>query len=254
MIKPLIKGLIKKIIYKSRIALINPFLDREVTWKKTIKFLIETRKDLAQQGFKRAKGCFAEFGVQNGESFGVIWEIIHKMDPNNEVFVPEVHAFDSFEGLPASSEISDMHSFVDEGSFNSLGSDVFVKRMKELNLPIENLKIVKGYYSDTLSTEDSDLIPCKNVIFANIDCDYYSSTIEVLDFLKQYLKDGAFLYFDDIGYYNYNPHKGQLKAIDEFNKKNQNCGISRFEGFDGYGRLYVFWEMNLQEKSTEALL
>ena len=158
MIKPLIKDIIKKIISKSKVDLYNPLLDREVTWKKTLNFLIESRKHLEQQGFKRERGCFAEFGVQNGDSFGPIWELINKIDPNNEVFVPEVHAFDSFEGLPSSSETSDKHAFVDKGSFNSLGSDAFVKKMKKLNLPIENLKIVKGYYSETLSKEDGELI------------------------------------------------------------------------------------------------
>ncbi len=54
-----------------------------------------------------------------------------------------------------------------------------------------------------------------------MDVDYYSSTIEALNFVAPILKSGAVFYFDDLYSFFLHPDLGQVKAISEFN----NSGI-----------------------------
>ncbi|OCR92398.1 hypothetical protein [Campylobacter fetus] len=54
-----------------------------------------------------------------------------------------------------------------------------------------------------------------------IDCDLYTSSKTVLDFIAQsdLLQDGTIIAFDDWDLYRANPNKGQRKAFKEFKEK-----------------------------------
>ena len=68
-------------------------------------------------------------------------------------------------------------------------------------------RLVKGYFKDTLPKEE--IYP---IAVAHIDCDLYSSTVEVLEFLKPRLVDGALLLFDDWFCYRGRSDKGERRA------------------------------------------
>jgi hypothetical protein len=75
---------------------------------------------------------------------------------------------------------------------------------------IDNVELVEGWYSKTLPTMGDRI---KEVAFARIDCDMYSSTVDVLNFLSGRLCDGAILYFDD---WTHDASTGETKAFFEF--------------------------------------
>lgn len=60
-----------------------------------------------------------------------------------------------------------------------------------------------------------------------IDCDYYSSTKTILDWLQPMLKSGTIFYFDDYWSFHGHPDYGELRAINEFNKMNQGRILQR---------------------------
>jgi hypothetical protein len=66
----------------------------------------------------------------------------------------------------------------------------------------------------------------------SIDVDYYSSTIAVLNNLKNIKSDlllpNTLIYFDDIQLPNHNPYQGELLAIEEFNSNNHFRKIVNF--------------------------
>ena len=57
----------------------------------------------------------------------------------------------------------------------------------------------------------------RNII--TIDCDLYSSTATVLEWLRPLLRHGTLFYFDDIWAFLGHPEYGEMRAIAEFNAK-----------------------------------
>ena len=138
-----------------------------------------------------------EFGVFNGSTINYISGFTE-----NEVF-----GFDSFEGLPEK-----WRDGYDAGFFDLRG-----------NLPRvrENVRLIKGWFSDTLGPFFEE---CKDkkVAFAHIDCDLYSSTKCILEFLKTRMKDDCIVVFDElVNYPGYDGDTGELKAWNEFITENK---------------------------------
>lgn len=164
-----------------------------------------------------------------------------------------LYGFDSFEGMPESKDNRDLHDVIGVGSFRSIGEEYVKGKLEKAGIPAEQLKLTAGFFEDSLSTKASEIIKERYVCFVNIDTDYYSSTIIVLDWLEPKLFDGALIYFDDIYFYNGNPNKGQLRAIDEFNSRTSSAGLTQALGLDPVGRVYFYWNSRLQEEDSEGL-
>lgn len=58
----------------------------------------------------------------------------------------------------------------------------------------------------------------KEISIVNLDCDYFSSTLLVLENLKQKLRPGIIFYLDDLNSFFRNPDKGMYGAIRKFNE------------------------------------
>lgn len=124
-------------------------------------------------------GLRLEFGVWRGNS---IRRCATKF-PDQHWF-----GFDSFEGFP------------DDGRVD------WQKPFKVIELPDTppNVTLVKGYFSDTL---DAFLTATPGpVAFINVDCDIYSSTVDIFRALEKHahFKPGLIIYFDElINYVDY---------------------------------------------------
>ena len=137
-----------------------------------------------------------EFGVASGNTINYISKFTRDT----------VYGFDSFEGLPEK-----WRDGFDKGAFGRSG-----------NLPPvnKNVKLIKGWFSDTL-------IPFikthnKKVTFIHLDADLYSSTKYILDVLKNYIDDGCIIVFDElVNYPGFDGDTGELKAFYEFITENK---------------------------------
>ncbi|WP_316187574.1 MULTISPECIES: TylF/MycF/NovP-related O-methyltransferase [unclassified Bradyrhizobium] len=138
-----------------------------------------------------ASGHYLEFGVFSG---GTI-RYIAKRKPS-----VTVHGFDSFEGLPSA-----------WGGFN-LGTGAF-SRGGELPKVPGNVVLHKGWFSDTIppwSRQSGGAIA-----FIHIDCDLYSSTVDILTGLAAHMRPGTVVLFDE--YFNYPGwERHEFKAWKEF--------------------------------------
>ena len=121
-----------------------------------------------------------EFGVQNGET---ITALRNSFDSSFEVI-----GFDSFEGLP---EDGPKKSGWPKGAFSTGG-----------NIPVvSGVKFYKGWFKDTLPQYlNDDGGKCKDIALLHIDCDLYSSTTDVLNFLNNNIVAGTFIVFDEWHY------------------------------------------------------
>ena len=130
-----------------------------------------------------------EFGVFSGRTINALAECL----PNQNLW-----GFDSFEGLPET-----WRSDFSQGTFK-------VAAMPEVR---ENVTLIKGWFDKTLPVF-LDMTPGP-VGFVHIDCDLYSSTKTVLTLLKDRLRDGAVIVFDE--YFNYPGwEQHEYKAFSEF--------------------------------------
>ena len=104
-----------------------------------------------------------------------------------------------------------------EKNKNFFSEENFQKKFKNNK---EIITIIPGYYEESLKKfklkEEHE-----KIALAYIDCDFYSSTTEVLNWLKNNLCHGMILAFDDWDLYFGDPQRGQKKAFIEF-KNNQN--------------------------------
>lgn len=130
---------------------------------------------------------YLEFGVHEGRTLR--WWSEHVTAPGARFL-----GFDSFDGLPA-----DWHDDAPAGSFR-------VDRRPRLADP--RVEIVPGWFSATLPGRE---LPPHDELVVNVDCDLYSSTREVLDWLEDHLRPGTLVYFDDLF-----DHDAELRAVWEW--------------------------------------
>lgn len=134
------------------------------------------------------EGLILEFGVNWGTTIRQLAALTER----------EVHGFDSFEGLPEPWEGEKA------GSYSTFGTLPRVPKTVILH---------KGWFRDTLPTFFAST--SQPVALANIDCDLYSSTVEVLAHIGPLLRPGSILLFDEFfGYRNWQNH--EYRAFGEY--------------------------------------
>lgn len=144
-------------------------------------------------------GIWAEFGVFTGKTINYI----SKFTEN------KVYGFDTFEGLPDQWDVSNdciiekgYYSFEDYSKKNNI--------YKKLPIVNENVLLIKGEFKNTL--KDHLKLP---ISFMHVDCDTYSSTVDIFRDTTENIMNGCVLVFDEfINYPNY--HKHEYKAFMEW--------------------------------------
>ena len=135
-----------------------------------------------------AKVLYLEFGVWKGASLQY-WS---KLLTNPE---SQLYGFDSFEGLPEYWQLD-----CPKGAFSTNG------QMPAFSDP--RVHLVKGLFQETLPHYK---LPPHDVLVVNLDADLYSSTIYVLNTLRDAIVQGTYLIFDE-----FSDRLNELRAFDEF--------------------------------------
>ena len=226
---------------------------RDAAFIRTLRHLYEVDRRWKSRGSAAGLplGNYFEFGVWNGKSMEVFWKALGYA-ASGERKDWRLFGFDSFEGLPEPEGAADAHPFVGKGAFKSSGVDQVSASLTKAGIPADRVKLVAGFYENSLTPELKASLGLTKASVVNIDVDYYSSTMTVLNWIESLLFDGSIVYFDDILFYNGNPHKGQLRAIREFNETRKDAGLYQERGLDPLGRVYVYWK-NDAGSSSEKL-
>jgi hypothetical protein len=152
--------------------------------------------------FNGITGDYAEFGCCGANTFCIAYKIATGNGIHGSNSPIHFWAFDSFQGLPASSGEVDEHPVWREGTMSTPLED-FHNICRFRGVPRPAYTVVPGFYSETLADRESPR-PGK-ISLAYIDCDMYSSTKDVLNFLMPRLQHGMIIAFDD--YYCYSPER-----------------------------------------------
>lgn len=133
------------------------------------------------------KGCYAEFGVYRGGSFAAALDFISKDDRG---IITECFGFDSFEGFPP--PISSNEQIYKKGTMNETSYEGVYDRLRQMDTGV-SFHLVKGFFNESLSAFG----PLPPISVCLVDCDSYTPTKEVLEYIKGSMRDGSVIIFDD---------------------------------------------------------
>ncbi len=173
---------------------------------------------------------YFEFGCHSGRTFSAAVRAARYL----KMEAAQFYAFDSFQGLPETKKAED--GYFESGTF-STGVDEFVRLVRRLSgLALDRKNIVEGFYDKSLTSELQTRMPKAGVI--HVDVDLYSSTVEVLKFIKPLLVVGTVLIFDDWYCFPPGADKGEARAFREFREANPNFAIEEWKAYSTFGKSF----------------
>jgi hypothetical protein len=155
-----------------------------------------------------------------------------------------LYLFDSFEGLPESPSEVDQRSY--EIALNkrwrpgNMGvepdMDERVRTAVSAILPPERVRVVKGYFEQTLAAH----VPRTRAALVHVDCDLYESSRLVLEemFAKNLVQDGMLLVFDDFNCNRSSPYMGERRALADVFGKQQRYWTSPWFSYGWHAQIF----------------
>jgi O-methyltransferase len=194
-------------------------------------------------------GAIAEFGCYEGFSSLMLADLIGEFnaldDWYTKIFPRHLYVYDSFTGFPKSTNAVDAISYevADSGYWRENedasppGTEEMLRAEFGRRFGPTGWSVVPGMFDQSLAehpiTED--------VAIANLDCDLYASSVEVLDHLlgNRLLPDGAVLLLDDYNCNRANPRFGMRRAMREcFARTDGFYDYSEFLRYGWHGRAF----------------
>lgn len=186
-------------------------------------------------------GYYAEFGIMNGETAINAYRQLRGM-------VTDIFGFDTFSGHPAHQQVDKQHKeyspYFFEGNYSAVSKDFAQTMIRAATLLDDNhIHLYEGKFSDTLPKFNKARFgECGFPICVMVDCDLYSSAVDVFAFLTDVLKTGTWLLIDDYWCYRGDPKLGVRRALDEWLESNGRIGVSLYDNFNAFSRAYICHE------------
>jgi len=139
-----------------------------------------------------------EFGTADGYAFTKMLYATKYLGMDKRVVV---HAFDSFEGMPAAVDAKDQDVIANDNWVQGQFRGRYEELEEYCHRRYNNYSIHKGYFEKTLTDEVLASLKSNLPILVWFDCDYYTSCRTVFERLYPFLPSGCVIYFDD---YNLN--------------------------------------------------
>ncbi len=147
---------------------------------------------------KNIPGDIVECGIGRGRSLLIISalnDILNKAEGGER----KIYGYDSFEGFPEPSKEDDSYRKPKKGEWSTSPSgkynysEEFIKLvLTEAKTPINNLKLTKGFFGESLVNHPNDPIA-----ILHVDGDLYQSYIDTLEHLYPKVSKGGLIVFDD---------------------------------------------------------
>jgi O-methyltransferase len=212
---------------------------------------------LIHQVRNKLYGDYLEFGLCSGSSFlqAYFYNLWLQERLRGGGFLPNLRGvpvyldvlsrtrflgFDSFEGMPAPTEL-DHGSYVEAEL--AVSYEEFQKILRENSVDLTRVRLVKGFFDQTLTAQTRHSLDLKAAAVVHIDSDFYESARRALDFVQDSLIDGAVIIFDDWFLYNGDPTKGEQRAFSEWRARNPDIGASEFM-CSGFSKAFVIHRGN----------
>lgn len=188
---------------------------------------------------KIEQGYYMEFGIMNGNTAIDAWRQLRGP-------VTHIYGFDTFTGHPAQQDSDKKPEYAPyffEGNYSAVSKEFAETNIRQATMiPAENLSLTEGLFSDTLPKFDTSRL-AGFPIAVMVDCDLYSSAVDVFKFLTPILQTGTWLLIDDYWCYRGDPKLGVRKALDEWLATNGKIGVTAYDNFNAYSRAFICHEL-----------
>lgn len=203
-------------------------------------FFVDAFVALSMNGIS---GDYVEFGAYGSKSLSLAHEAITLTGTDRHIW-----AFDSFRGLPPSSDERDFHPRWGQGGTGyglTAGQDDPEKGLEEFHAMCERFGVprdayttVPGWFDETLPALGATGEPV-DIALAYIDCNMYSSTKTVLEFLAPRLKNGMIIGVDDYECWTPDNVSGERLALREFELAHPEWHLRRYRDIHWGGVSFV---------------
>jgi O-methyltransferase len=184
-------------------------------------------------------GDYLEFGVFNGASLSSMYLTAKKHNLKSTRFF----GFDAFMGLPKGSENED--DGVWKKGFYACSFEKMKECLKRKGINPKEINWVKGWYKDTLTDKTIKKFKIKKLGIIFIDCDTYSSSKAVLDFLYPLITEEVILCFDDWKLNDLDIKElGEYKSFNEFLDKHPNLEAKEIKSYNRKSRSFLVKPIN----------
>lgn len=176
-------------------------------------------------------GDYLEFGVFRGALFIHAYKWLAPQFKSMRFI-----AFDSFEGLPEPQGIDNLNHYSSNYHPHEFAcsKEQFLKNLKKTKINLRRIKIIKGWFNETLTAKQAKTYGIKRIAAVWIDCDLYESTVPVLKFITPYITCGTVIVFDDWHSFRNDPNRGEQRACRQWLKRNPKIKLAELFTF-GYG-------------------
>jgi hypothetical protein len=189
--------------------------------------------------FNGIVGDYAEFGSWGGKTFALAYQESRRHGHGARLW-----AFDSFRGFPEPGA-ADEHPEWSEGKM-AISLEEFHAVCAGNGIPREAYSVVPGFYEETLARMSPGDEPA-DIALAYVDCDLYSSTRTVLDFLRPRLKHGMIVAFDDWFCWSATQLSGERKAMLELAAADDRWEWAPYVQYGWHGQSFVIESRELLE-------
>jgi hypothetical protein len=189
---------------------------------------------LAREEAGQSPGDYFEFGLYRGYSFAKAFELCRELGLDDTRFF----GFDSFEGLPRLDPGDEADGRFFHGQF-ACSMQTVEKNLRDAGVDESRVRLVEGYYEDSLSRELKTEFGSKRAAVVLLDCDLYSSTRTALGWLDDLLTAGSILLFDDWFSHGDDMHQGQPRALREFLEARPQLRAEPLGEFPRHGKTFV---------------
>jgi O-methyltransferase len=208
-------------------------------------FISKTNMFRMVREFARYSGIeqafYMEFGIMNGETAVSAYRQLRGI-------VTDIYGFDTFTGHPphqaADKKHSDYVPYFFEGNYKAVSRDFCQEFISAGTLlPKDCIHLYEGKFSQTLPAFDKTELTKKGFpLCILVDCDIYSSAVDVFSFITDIAKSGTWLLVDDYWCYRGDPRLGVRRALEEWERDNGRIGISYYDNFNAFSRAYICYE------------
>jgi O-methyltransferase len=177
-------------------------------------------------------GDYCEFGVYRGNTFSLVHKSLSSRFQDMRFL-----AFDSFSGLPKPNghDAQDGYSSNFHESEFACSEEDFMANLRAKQIDLQRIKVVKGWFSQTLARGKAEEYGIKKIAAAWIDCDLYESTVPVLNFIFPHVSVGSVIVFDDWRCFRNLPEFGEQRACREWLAANPRLTLHELFSFGFHG-------------------
>ena len=195
-----------------------------------------------KKAFKLAKevqvdgpiGDYYEFGLYKGYTFFTAYQAAQKLGLTETQF----YGFDSFQGLPPVEDVDKIGGKFFEGQFACSRLKV-EKNLRKHGIDFEKIRLIEGFYDDTLVEELKKNLATRHASVVMIDCDLYSSASTVLGWLEGLIIDKTIVIFDDWYSFTEGEELGQQRALKEFQQRNKHLVFEPRLEYERSGKMFL---------------